>query len=239
VSTHPKLDGRRERSRRTRRRIIDAAANLFVARGYLATTIEDIAAAAGVAVQTVYYVFGTKTNLLAAVLDSSIGGDVEPISVLERAWVESLRSEPEATVAIQRLVEATVAILARTAPIYEVVRRAAADPDVTTLLDDTRRRRRQDQRRLIEILQRSGHLHPDVSSRAAADVVYAVMNEEVFQLFTRDCGWSVDQFRGWARNFMLHQLIEGGASQRPPGRAASTEPPPKNVARSHSRRSPT
>jgi AcrR family transcriptional regulator len=208
-----KLDGRRERSRRTRRRIIEAAAELFVDRGYVATTIEDIAAGAGVAVQTVYYVFGTKTNLLAAVLDVSIGGDVEPVSVLERDWVESLRAETDATAAVHCLVDATTAILARTAPIYEVVGRAAADPDVTTLLDDTRRRRREDQRRLIEILRRSGHLHPDVDSRAAADVVYAVMNEDVFQLLTRDCGWSVDRFRMWAVRFMVHQLIDGGAAR--------------------------
>ena len=62
-------DGRRQRSLRTRARIVDAAARLFVDDGYVATTIEAVADAAGVAVQTVYYVFGTKRNLLAAVLD--------------------------------------------------------------------------------------------------------------------------------------------------------------------------
>jgi AcrR family transcriptional regulator len=186
-----------------------------VNRGFVATTIEDIADHAGVAVQTVYYVFGTKTKLLAAVLDATIGGDAEPVSILERTWVESIRTEPDATTAVQRLVDATAAILARTAAIYEVVRRAAADPDVSTLLDETRRRRRQDQRDLIDILRQAGHLRPGLDPGAAADIVYAVMNEDVFQLLTGDCGWSVDQFRAWATEFMRHQLIDGGAARTP------------------------
>jgi len=208
-----KPDGRRERSRRTRRRIIDAATELFLERGYIATSIEDVAGRAGVAVQTVYYVFGTKPHLLAAVLDSTIGGDVEPVSVLQRDWVESLRADQDATVAVSRLADATVAILARTAPIYEVVREAAADADVAGMLHETRRRRRHDQAELIDVLWRSGHLHPDVDRPTAADIVYAVMNEEVFQLLTVDCGWDQDQVRVWATNFMLQQLVHGPVIQ--------------------------
>jgi hypothetical protein len=60
---------------------------------------------------------------------------------------------------VERLVEAMVAIIARTTPIYEVVRRSAADPDVSGLLEETRRRRRRDQGELTEVLWRSGHLH--------------------------------------------------------------------------------
>ena len=82
----------------------------------------------------------------------------------------------------------SVAIVSRTAPIYEVVRRAAADPDVGALLDDNRGRRRADQRHLIETLWRSGHLRPDLDVDTAADVFYGLLNEEVFQLLTADCG---------------------------------------------------
>ena len=89
-------DGRRVRSRRTRARVVDAAARLFVDHGYVATTIEAVADRAGVAVQTVYYVFGTKRNLLAAVLDASIAGDVETTPVLDRRWVDELAPTPDA-----------------------------------------------------------------------------------------------------------------------------------------------
>jgi AcrR family transcriptional regulator len=210
VGAAKKLDGRRERSRLTRRRIVDAATGLFVRDGYLATTIEDVADHAGVAVQTVYYVFGTKPKLLAAVLDTSIAGDVEPAAVLQQGWVDWLRAEPDATLAVQHLVEAAVTIVARATPIYEVIRRAAADPDVGTLLDDTRRRRRHDQRQLIEILAHADHLHPDVNVETAADVLYGLINEEVFQLLSADCAWPIDRFVNWATALLQQQLLSAG-----------------------------
>jgi AcrR family transcriptional regulator len=205
-----KSDGRRERSRRTRRRIVEAATHLFLVRGYVASTIEDVASEAGVAVQTVYYVFGTKPQLLGAVFDASIAGDVEPVPIVERAWVDSVRTEQDAATAVRRLVDATVPIVARAAPIYEVVRRAASDPDVSALLEDTRRKRRRDQRTLIDLLAQAGHLSPEVSIDIAADAFYGLVNEEVFQLLTGDCEWDVDRYRSWATSLMVHQLL--GAS---------------------------
>jgi AcrR family transcriptional regulator len=202
-----KLDGRRERSRQTRGRIVDAATQLFLVRGYVASTIEDVAEAAGVAVQTVYYVFGTKPQLLGAVLDASVAGDVDPVPIVERPWVESLRTERDATTAVRTLVESTVSIVARATPIYEVVRRAAADPDVNALLEETRRRRRNDQRALIEILAQSGHIQPGVTVESAADAFYGLVNEEAFQLLTGDCGWDVDLFRSWLTGLMVYQLL--------------------------------
>jgi AcrR family transcriptional regulator len=200
-------DGRRQRSVRTRARVVDAGQRLFLDRGYLETTIEAVADVAGVAPQTVYYVFGTKRNLLAAVLDASIAGDVEPVAVLERPWFDEFETAGDPGSAVERLVEASVAILARASPIYEVIRQAAADPDVGVLLQENRRRRRDDQRRLIEVLGRSGHLRSGLDVDTAADVFYGLLNEEVFLLLTADCGWEVDRFRGWATSLMRHQLV--------------------------------
>ncbi len=200
-------DGRRQRSVRTRARVVDAGERLFLDRGYLETTIEAVADVAGVAPQTVYYVFGTKRNLLAAVLDASIAGDVEPVAVLERPWFDELETAGDPVSAVERLVEASVAILARTSPIYEVIRQAAADPDVGVLLQENRRRRRDDQRRLIDVLGRSGYLRPGLDVDTAADVYYGLLNEEVFLLLTADCGWEVDRFQGWATSLMRHQLV--------------------------------
>jgi AcrR family transcriptional regulator len=188
-------DGRRERSRRTRARVVDAATRQFVETGYLSATIESVAERAGVAVQTVYYVFGTKRNLLTA--------------VLEQTWVQTLEDEDDALSAVTALVAGAVAIIARAAPIYEVVRQASSDPEVAALLDDNRRRRRADQRRLVETLQQSGHLRAGLDLETAADVFYGLMNEEVFQLFTVDCGWSIERFQRWATVTMVQQLVDG------------------------------
>ncbi len=61
--------GRRERQKLSRRRrIVTAARRLFARRGYGATAIEDVAAAAGLAVGTVYNYFPSKGDLLAAII---------------------------------------------------------------------------------------------------------------------------------------------------------------------------
>src|SRR3954447_18917157 len=101
----PKVDGRRQRSAHTRARIVDTASRLFLDHGYVETTIEAVAEHAGVAVQTIYYVFGTKPTLLAAVLDVTIAGDAEPLATLQRPWVEQLRAETNPTQAVELLVD--------------------------------------------------------------------------------------------------------------------------------------
>jgi AcrR family transcriptional regulator len=227
----PKLDGRRQRSARTRARIIDTATRLFLDQGYLATTIEAIAEHAGVAVQTVYYVFGTKPKLLAAVLDVTIAGDPEPVTTLQRPWVEQLRAETNPAHAVERLVDASVAIVARTSPVYEVVRQAAGDSEVKVLLDDTKRGRRHDQHQLVDILAQCGHLDAEVDVDTAADIVYALINEEVFQLLTQDCGWSIDQFHRWASSLLVQQLVGAPPTSAPqrkprPDRTATSPDPP-------------
>ena len=85
---------REAQARETRRSILDAAAELFVASGYAATTIQAVADQAGVAVQTVYAVFGTKRELLRQLIESTITGD-EPEPVTERVTARSLAAEPD------------------------------------------------------------------------------------------------------------------------------------------------
>ncbi len=71
---------RAARTRATRRRIVDAATELFVAEGYGATTLEQIAARAGVAVQTVYFHFGNKRTVLKEAVDvAAVGVDQEDL----------------------------------------------------------------------------------------------------------------------------------------------------------------
>jgi AcrR family transcriptional regulator len=55
---------RQEQAEATRQAILDAARALFIERGYAGTTVADIAAAARVAVPTVYVSVGTKPAIL-------------------------------------------------------------------------------------------------------------------------------------------------------------------------------
>jgi AcrR family transcriptional regulator len=210
---HTDTDGRRARSQRTSSRVLAAAHELFVAQGYARTSMEAIAAAAGVSAQTIYNQFGTKCDLLAAVLDRAIVGDAAPVAVMKRSWFV-VGDDESAADAIARFAAAGTSILARVAPLYDVMRSASALPEVGRLLADNRRRRRADQRHLVRSLAATGQLRRDLDAELAADVVYGLVNEDVFLLLTADCRWSRKRYVAWLTETLLEQLVGGDLETR-------------------------
>jgi AcrR family transcriptional regulator len=65
---------------------LEAARDLFVDHGYGATNLQDVAERAGVAVQTIYFVFGNKRSVLKELVDMTIAGDDEPVATMSRPW---------------------------------------------------------------------------------------------------------------------------------------------------------
>src|SRR5687767_15998987 len=83
---------RQAQAGRNRVAVLESARNLFLERGFAATTMPDIASAAGVSVQTVYKVFGNKTGLAKAVFDFAIAGDDEPVPMLQRETLQRVQA---------------------------------------------------------------------------------------------------------------------------------------------------
>src|SRR4051794_8311269 len=122
---------RAARTRATRRRIVDAGADLFVTAGYGATTLEQIAQRAGVAVQTVYFHFGNKRTVLKEAVDVAAVGDDEQVALLQRPWLEEVRAEPDPRRVVALCASHGRQIYERIGPIMRVVRDAAVtDPDM-------------------------------------------------------------------------------------------------------------
>src|SRR3954447_6470000 len=137
-STH-----RQDQAGQTRRAILDAAAKLFVDPGYAATPLTAVAAEAGVAIQTVYKVFGSKKALLSALVDVTIAGDDEPVPLSERAFVAEVRELPGLRDKLARYATHLVEIHARQARVMLALAGAAtADPEAAAIwrkhLDDRR-----------------------------------------------------------------------------------------------------
>src|SRR5262249_22614265 len=124
---------RRERAdeerRATRRRVLDAAARLFVAQGYTATTIADIAHEAGVAVQSVYKAGQSKAELLNAVVDLAIAGDDEDVMLADRTAFVAIGDETDPRRQVQKFADLIAAIQERAAPVQVAYRQAAAVDD--------------------------------------------------------------------------------------------------------------
>jgi AcrR family transcriptional regulator len=183
---------RAARTRATRRRIVDAAAELFIERGYGTTTLEQIAARAGVAVQTVYFHFGNKRTVLKEAVDVAAVGDDEPVALLERSWFDELRAEPDPRRMIALWVAIGRSIYTRIGPIMAVVRDAAVtDPDMATQWAINEAQRVTAYRAFADLLDQRGALNRPVDE--AVDVLCALVGPEVYGVLTGR-GWSPEQW---------------------------------------------
>src|SRR5512144_822714 len=72
---------RQEQAAATRVRIAQAARRLFAANGYRPTTMDAIAAEAGVAPRTVYTTFGAKREILSAICEQWLADSGAPMII--------------------------------------------------------------------------------------------------------------------------------------------------------------
>lgn len=208
VKRGTRRDGvRGAQARATRRRIIDAAALLFIADGYAATTLEQIAERAGVAVQTVYFHFGNKRTVLKEAVDVAAVGDDEPVALLERPFYQELDAEPDPRRLIARWVEGGRDIFVRIAPIMRVVRDAAGmDADMAAQWATNEEQRATAYRALARQLADRGSLRPTMSVDDATDVVVALVSIEVYLLLAAR-GWSPQRWEEWITTMLIAALL--------------------------------
>jgi len=204
-----KAQGKRAlKARETRRKMLTAATDLFLEHGYGTTTLQDVADRAGVAVQTIYFTFGTKRALLKEVVDVAIAGDDEPVATMDRPWFHSALTAPTAAEQVGLHVSATSAILGRVAAITKVLDAAAAgDPEIAAAWPDADDPRHTVQRALADALVTKPDARPGLSAEEAADVLYGVLSPELYLVFTGDRGWSPEKWTAWSTRVLLAELV--------------------------------
>lgn len=191
-----------------RRAVLDAAGELFLERGYGATTIEAISGAAEIPQATIYRLFSSKQGILKALLDRSVAGDDEPIAVADRSHVRALLSSPDPQEAVEGLAAVSVDINTRTAPIYRILVSAAdSDPEAAALLDQLTQQRQEGQGRVAQALARAKALRPGMRARDAADVIHALASPELYRLLVVDRAWSAERYERWLAETLANQLL--------------------------------
>lgn len=199
---------REERARQRRQRVVEAASRLFGERGYVATTIEAIAREAAVAPATVYQAFGTKQAILARILDVTIAGDAGPAALLDRDWVRQAATHQDPRQRLALVVRHTSQVAARTAPVKEVMRDAAAlDPAVRQLLLEDDQRRYLTQQALVDLIIGPGSLRPGCDRDHAVATFFALVNSHGYQLLATQLGWSPDDWQRWLTGVLDHELF--------------------------------
>ena len=191
----------------TQRVIVETAAQLFVEQGYAPTTISQIARESGVAVQTIYNSTGSKRELLSRVLDFAAAGDKAPRPV-PAFMKEQAEGEPDARKVIAQLVEFWRGGLERTAPIFEVIRQAAAlDPEIATLETERARARLRNYGVAGRMLADRGQLRSGLSPDAAAAVIFSLGHPESYRLLVHKSGWSSERWATWVTDALEAALL--------------------------------
>ncbi len=201
-------DGRHERSRLTRRKIVVAAIELFVADGYGHTSITAIAQKAGVGVQTVYATFGNKRTILAAALDQSIAGDDAAVVVNDRDWMHEVFHAPTAARRLTAYAAAVRQIMSGAGDLFMVVTTAATvDADIVDLAAVTEARRRTGATSVINAVVEVGRLRQDLTIEQAVDVLTMLNSPATFHHLVRNCGWTLDAYQTWLTDAMKRELL--------------------------------
>ena len=186
---------RAEQAVATRRAVLDAARELFVSKGYLATTVADIARQARVAVDTVYATVGRKPALLREVLETAISGSDQAVPAEQRDYVVRMREATGVRDKLEAYVTGLVEIQPRLAPVYLALRDAAAtDADSAALWSEISNRRARNMRMFAADLRATGELRPDLSDDEIADIVWSMNGPEYWALLVVDRGWEPERF---------------------------------------------
>ena len=214
VKTSPALKPtRRDRARATRLRITKVAYALFCERGYAGTTMVDIAKAAGVAVQTVYFTFHTKSELLSRTYDFAVLGEEEPLPPEQQPWYARMTAEPDVSKALRHMVEGVGVILTRATPLDTVARASAeSDPDSARVRAFHERWRAEGYRATLEILLSKSALRDGIALERATQLLLLYVGPDIYRVLVRDYAWTHDAWIEWTARTVAEQLFAGPGS---------------------------
>lgn len=166
--------------------------------GYAATSMQSIAGAAGVALDTVYAAVGRKPELFRLLLETAISGEDEAVPAQQREYVRRIAAEPDAARKLEIYAHAIREIAPRFAPLVQVAREAsAAHPEIGALWHEISTRRARNMRELASNLESTGEIRADLDVDAVADVLWALNAPEFYTLLLRERGWDLDRFEHW------------------------------------------
>ena len=201
-------DRRQEQARETRARILTAALRLFSKHGYAGASIEAVAQEAGVAPLTVYTIFGNKRSILAGLISISVGGDDQPIPLLQRSGPQSVLQEKDPIRQINLFAADITGILDRVAPVFEIMRMAAkTEPEIAELLANILEERLRNLGVFVQHVSQNTNLRDGLDVSQATEIVWTVASPEVYQLLTRDRGWSKERFSQWLGDTLSRLLL--------------------------------
>jgi AcrR family transcriptional regulator len=199
---------RRAQAAATRADILDSAQRLFDARGYGATTMEAIAAEAGVALKTVYVAFDTKSGLLRALWNHLLREGRDEVPVADQEWYRAIVGESDPDRQLRLAVRASRIVKLRIAGVLETIRSAAPlDPDIAGLWARIQSDFHANQRVIVESLAEKGALKPGLDVERATDILWTINHPNLWQLLVEERAWTPEEYEEWCAAAARAQLL--------------------------------
>lgn len=195
-----------QRSRATRAGIVRAAYELFCDRGFRATTMQEIGRAAGVSVQTVYFQFRTKDEVLKAVHEWTVLGD-EGVPPQSQPWYRAALEEPDLRVGVAKLAAGIASLNVRVAPTLPIFATLAQEPG-GEIYRRSRTLRREGMEELITALKAKAPLRSGMTATRAADLLDFLLGPESYAELVLRAGWSRRRWVSWVSETLADQLFE-------------------------------
>jgi AcrR family transcriptional regulator len=201
---------RSEQVRATRQRVLVAARDLFVGRGYVGATIGAIAGRAGVSPQSVYNVVGTKAAVLKAVYDVALAGDDdEPVPMIERPIGRALLATDDPRECLRLYARMCRDLHERAGPLIGIVfvQGAGRDPDVRAFAERIEAERAIGTAGIAAHVRDRFGLRPGLDVTEAGDILWALTSPELADRFLRRRGWALDGYEAWLSRSMADSLL--------------------------------
>jgi AcrR family transcriptional regulator len=187
----------------TRKKILDAALQLFQSAGFDRTTISQLAETAGVSSPTVYSLFKSKRGVLLALIDEAMPSH-EFQELVEQAMNETdAHRFMRITAKIARQMydaERSLLNLLRSASVVS--------PELKQLEREREERRYARQQDAIERLSSAGQLARNLPLSDARDILWTFSGRDLYRLLVIERGWSSEKYEKWLADQLSFALLD-------------------------------
>ena len=197
---------RDEQAALTRARILDAASELFLDRGYARTTMQDIADRAGVARDTVHAVFGSKAKVLTSLIDARLVPDGSVARARDRPEALAVRDEVDQRKQIELFATFIAGVSTQLRPVFEILRTASAvEPEMAAVFAEMDRFRMDNMQTYARWIAARGPLR--VSTRRAGEIIWALASPDVARMLCDELGWTQHRHARWLADTLSRTLL--------------------------------
>jgi AcrR family transcriptional regulator len=206
----------------TRAAVIAAASRVFSHRGWAATNMRDVAAEAGVSVETLYAGFESKAGLLKVVLDVAVVGDDEPVPFAARGEASEMGAGLSQHARARTAARVVTAINSRIYRLDQALRQGAA---VEAILAE--RLTASEASRRAAVADGATQVAGRAMTEVEIDEIAALTSSVVYDLLVRSSGWSNAAYETWLAGRFIEVIQRSPTPTKP--RPSKKEPLDENL----------